>query len=76
MKQDMSIEDLNFSPPSSPSISSAYMPSSSPIPSSSPVEPSFQTPPTSSPSSPVKDTQLDSEIPLSGFADQVCESIP
>ncbi|KAF8803847.1 hypothetical protein BYT27DRAFT_6721635 [Phlegmacium glaucopus] len=53
-------EDFSSSPPLSPSIDSAYMPSSSPIPSSSPVGPSFQTPPTSPPLSPVKDTQLES----------------
>ena len=58
MSQDL-IEDFNSSPPSSPSMSSAYMLSSSPIPiSSSPPQSSFQTPSTSPTSSPVKDTQV------------------
>lgn len=52
-------EDFNSSPPLSPSMSSAYMPSSSPIRSSSPLGPSFQTPPSSPPSPLIKDTQLD-----------------
>ena len=55
MSQDLSIEDCNSSPPSSPLMGSAYMLSSSPIPSSSPPpQVLFQTPPTSPPSSPIK----------------------
>ena len=62
MSQDLGTEDFNSSPPSSPSMSSAYMLSSSPIPSSSPPpQPSFQTPPTSPPSSPIKDNRVVAE---------------
>ena len=62
MSQDLAIEDFNSSPPSSPSMSTAYRLSSSPIPSSSPPpQPSFQTPPTSPPSSPIKDTRVAAE---------------
>lgn len=61
-------EDFNSSPPSSPTMTSAFMPSSSPIPTSSPVGLSFQTPPTSPPSSPVKDSELEinDESPIPG----------